>query len=278
MMFDSAIGRVTHGCVAAPSRWSSAQIALLAAVLASCSVGAAEIPAEGRRSGFDFMSPQTQAMQSDDTSNPGMFWVIDGERLWRESQGKAGKSCASCHSDASQSMRGVAARYPAFDEAFKQPIDLAGRINHCREKQQSVPPLARESDELLALTAYIAYQSRGLPIKPATDPRLEPFRDTGRRWFERPLGQLQLSCAACHGDRSGARLGGSIIPQAHPTGYPLYRLEWQSLGSLQRRLRGCLVGVRAEPFEYGSPEYVNIELFLMSRAAGMKMETPAVRP
>jgi sulfur-oxidizing protein SoxA len=175
-------------------------------------------------------------------------------------------------------MRGVAARYPAYDEHSKRPIDLAGRINRCRQNQQSAAPLAHESNDLLALTAYVAYQSHDMPVTPATDPRLEPFRDSGRRWFERPLGQLQLSCASCHDDRWGARLGGSVIPQAHPTGYPLYRLEWQTVGSLQRRLRGCLVGVRAEAFPFGAPEYVDIELFLMSRAGGLKMETPAVRP
>jgi L-cysteine S-thiosulfotransferase len=251
-----------------------AGLALL--VLATFAVDAAEIPLQDRRSGFDQMSPQTQAMQADDSSNPGMLWVVDGERLWQEPHGNAGKSCAGCHGDAAKSMRGVAARYPAYDEASKRPIDLSGRVIHCARKQQS--SLARESDELLALTAYVAHQSRGMPITSATDSRLEPFRKQGRAWFERPLGQLQLSCASCHDDRSGSRLGGSIIPQAHPTGYPLYRLEWQSLGSLQRRLRGCLVGVRAEPFEYGAAEYVNIELFLMSRAAGLKMETPAVRP
>lgn len=252
--------------------------ALLASMLALSVSVDAEIPAKERRSGFDFMSPQTQAMQADDTSNPGMFWVLDGERLWSEPQGAAGKSCASCHSDATKSMRGVSARYPVFDESTQRPIDLSGRINQCREHRQSAPALARESAELLALTTYIAHQSRNMSITPASDPRLEPFRHNGRGWFERPLGQLQLSCASCHDERHGARLGGSIIPQAHPTGYPLYRLEWQTLGSLQRRLRGCLVGVRAEPFQYGAPEYVDIELFLMTRAAGLKMETPAVRP
>lgn len=255
-----------------------ARAAVLVALLSLIGGVHAEIPAKERRSGFDFMSPQTQAMQADDTSNPGMFAVIDGERLWREPAGNGGKSCASCHRDAEQTMRGVAARYPVYDPATKRPIDLAGRINRCREKQQSSPPLARESDELLALTTYIAHQSRGMPIAPDADSRLKLFREQGRGWFERRLGQLQLSCASCHDDRYGARLGGSIIPQAHPTGYPLYRLEWQSLGSLQRRLRGCLVGVRAEPFEYGAPEYVEIELFLMSRAAGLRMESPAVRP
>ena len=251
---------------------------VLVAALALTSLARADILPKDKRSGFDFMSPQTQAMQSDQTSNPGMLWVLDGERLWGEPQGNVGKSCASCHDNAAKSMRGVAARYPAFDEQTKAPIDLAGRINQCREKRQGAPSLAHESNELLTLAAYVAYQSHGMPISPATDPRLDKHRENGRAWFERRLGQLQLSCASCHDDRWGARLGGSIIPQAHPTGYPLYRLEWQGVGSLQRRLRGCLVGVRAEPFDYGAPEYVDIELFLMSRAVALKMETPAVRP
>ncbi|WP_460427902.1 FAD-dependent oxidoreductase [Azotobacter armeniacus] len=76
-------------------------------------------------------------------------------------------------------------------------------------------------------------------------------------------GQLDLSCAACHDDNWGKRLGGSLIPQAHPTAYPLYRLEWQSLGSLQRRMRNCMIGVRAEPFDFGAPELVDLELYLM---------------
>lgn len=242
------------------------------------SSAAAQTTLHGKRSGFEFMSPQTQAMQTDASSNPGMLWVIDGERLWQLPQGSADKSCTSCHGDAAKSMRGVAARYPAFDVHSRRPIDLAGQINLCRQRRQAAPPLAHESDELLALGAYVAHQSQGMPIVPAVDARLRSFRENGRRWFERRLGQLQLSCASCHDDRAGARLGGSVIPQAHPTGYPLYRLEWQTLGSLQRRLRGCLVGVRAEPFEFGAPEYVDIELFLMSRAAGLTIETPAVRP
>ena len=254
------------------------RLVLLSALVAASVGAAADIAPEQRRSGFEFMSPQTQAMQSEETSNPGMLWVADGQHLWEEPPASAAKSCAGCHDDAAKTMRGVAARYPAFDEATKRPIDLMSRINRCRENRQGAAPLAYQSDELLALTAYVAYQSRGMPITPPADARLQPFRENGRAWFERRLGQLQLSCASCHDDRWGARLGGSIIPQGHPTGYPLYRLEWQSVGSLQRRLRGCLVGVRAQPFDFGAPEFVDIELFLMQRAQGLKMDTPAVRP
>jgi sulfur-oxidizing protein SoxA len=87
-----------------------------------------------------------------------------------------------------------------------------------------------------------------------------------------------LSCAQCHDERWGRHLGSSLIPQAQPTGYPIYRLEWQSVGSLQRRLRACLTGIRAQPYDYGSPELVDLELYLMTRAKGMPMESPAVRP
>jgi sulfur-oxidizing protein SoxA len=92
------------------------------------------------------------------------------------------------------------------------------------------------------------------------------------------MGQLHLACAQCHDDNAGKRLAGSVIPQAHPTAYPIYRLEWQALGSLQRRLRGCMTGIRAEPFAYGSVELVELELYLKGRAAGMTMESPGVRP
>ena len=117
-----------------------------------------------------------------------------------------------------------------------------------------------------------------IAITAGTDARSRPFVEAGRELFNRRQGQLDLSCAQCHDDNWGKRLAGSVVPQAHPTGYPEYRLEWQNIGSLQRRLRICMTGVRAEPYEYGAPEAVALELYLMERARGMPTETPAVRP
>jgi sulfur-oxidizing protein SoxA len=231
-----------------------------------------------RRSGFDFMSPQTKAMQQDDSSNPAMLWVSDGEALWNHKAGASERACAACHASAATSMRGVAAGYPRFDPTLQRPLDLRQRINVCRVKHQQAPPLAAESHDLLSIEAFVAMQSRGLPITPDADPRVQPFRERGAALFKRRIGQLDLSCTTCHDALAGQRLGSAVIPQAHPTGYPIYRLEWQGLGSLQRRLRGCMSGVRAEPFAFGAPELVELELHLMQRAAGMPLETPAVRP
>jgi sulfur-oxidizing protein SoxA len=238
----------------------------------------AEIPLAERRSGYEFMSRETRAMQDDEATSPAALWLLDGEALWNRKAGASGKACGDCHGAAEKSMKGIAVRFPFYNSSINKLINLDQRINLCRVEQQQAPALQLESRELLALSAYIGRQSRGMPIEVQVTDRTRPFLDAGRAAFQRRQGQLNLSCTQCHDANSGRSLAGSTIPQAHPTGYPLYRLEWQSLGSLQRRLRNCMIGVRAEPYAYGAPEYVELEYYLMWRARGMKLETPAVRP
>jgi L-cysteine S-thiosulfotransferase len=259
-------------------RRALASLALAALTSCTLALGSAQAQQDPRRSGYDDMSPATQAMQRDDTQNPAMLFVADGEALWRRLPAPDGKACAGCHGDARTSMRGVAARYPAFDAPLARPVTLGERVNLCRTRQQRAEAWRAESAELLALEAYVAVQSRGQAIAPPDDARLAPFRARGEQRYRQRIGQLDLACTQCHDDHAGKRLGGSTIPQGHPTGYPIYRLEWQALGSLQRRLRGCYTGVRAEAPAFGAIELVELELYLASRAAGMTVESPAVRP
>jgi sulfur-oxidizing protein SoxA len=253
-----------------------ASIAATLGLLCASSVFAQAAP-DARRSGFDTMSARIQAMQRDDLQNPGMLWVADGEVLWNKVFGIR-FSCAHCHHDARQSMKGVAAKYPDWDPVDRRPVSLSQRINLCRARHQQVLPLPPESVELLGLEAYVAHQSRGMPLAPSTAKELIEPRERGRRQYEQRIGQLNLSCAQCHDERAGKSLAGSTIPEGHVNGYPTYRLEWQGLGSLQRRLRNCVSGVRAEPPPWNSREMVELELYLAQRSAGMRIETPAVRP
>jgi len=241
-------------------------------------LAAAEIAPDQRRSGSEFMASETRAMQDDPGANPGMLAVLDGESLWSHPDGGSGKSCADCHGGAPTTMKGIAAHYPKFDATLGRPLDLEQRINFCRTERQQSAALPFDSKDLLALTAYVAYQSQGEPIAVADDQKTRPFIDAGRQIFERRQGQLNLSCAQCHDDNWGRHLAGAPIPQAHPTGYPIYRLEWQGVGSVRRRLRGCMVGMRVEPYREEAPEIVDLELYLVWRANGMPVETPAVRP
>lgn len=254
--------------------------ALLAPVALAAAAAAARVDAQvdPRRSGFADMGPSTQAMQRDDAQNPAMLWVAEGEALWSRKAGQADRACADCHGEAKASMRGVAARYPAFDDALARPVALGERIGLCRTRHQRGEPLAPESEPRLALEAYVALQSHGMPIAPPDDPRLAASRERGRALYGARIGQLDLACTQCHDANAGRKLAGSTIPQGHPTAYPIYRLEWQALGSLERRLRGCMTGVRAAPAAYGSTDLVDLQVWLAHRARGMAIESPGVRP
>jgi sulfur-oxidizing protein SoxA len=247
-------------------------------VTALLAVTLAAVAAEPRKSGADYMSPSTQAMQRDDSQNPAMLWVANGETLWRTPAGESGKSCASCHTDARQSMKAVATRFPRFSKGASKVITLADQINICRVGALKAQPFKVESEELLSLETYIAMQSRGLPMSPPEDKETQASAARGQKLFTTRIGQINLSCAQCHDDNAGKRLAGALIPQAHANAYPIYRLEWQAMGSLQRRLRNCMNGVRAEVPAYGAQDLIDLEAWLALRAKGMPLETPGVRP
>ena len=152
---------------------------LLAAVL----LGAA-----GPRSGYEDASPAVRAMQDDDAANPAMLWVQQGASLWDQ-------GCASCHG-APGAMRGVAARYPAFDPRLGRPITLAGRVNQCRTERAGQSAWRLDGDEMLAVTALVGLQSRGMPVTVNGEGAARPFVEQGRSLFTTRMGQLNLSCAA----------------------------------------------------------------------------------
>ncbi len=247
------------------------------AIVSAIALMPASLHAEPLPSGTEFLSDDLKALQADEAANPGLLWVDEGARLWDTVQGAAGKACASCHGAARDSMRGVATRYPAVDPESGDLLNLEGRINLCRVRHQRAERLDYESDALLALTAYVARQSLGMPMRVATGGAAAPFYEAGKEFFHRRQGQLNLSCAQCHDDNAGRPLRGDTISYGLGNGYPAYRLEWQTVGSLHRRLRSCAFGVRAVQFDYGSPEYVSLELFLAKRAEGVAIETPAIR-
>jgi sulfur-oxidizing protein SoxA len=230
---------------------------------------------DARKSGSEFMGESTRAMQRDDTQNPAMLWVANGEAAWNVG---AKNSCASCHGDAKTSMRGVAARFPAFDKGTGRVITLGQRIEQCRVGKQGKPASAPDADELLALQSYIALQSRGMPVAPPRDAGTRAAAERGRQLFGQRIGQLNMSCAQCHDANWGRKLAGATIPQGHANAYPIYRLEWQGMGSLQRRLRNCMTGVRAAVPRPDAQELVDLEAWLALRAEGMTMESPGVRP
>lgn len=230
-----------------------------------------------QKSGFMFLPPDLQQMQNDDLGNQGLLWAERGEAQWNTVAGGAGKSCASCHGDAKTSMKGVRARYPQWSDKLGKPINIEQRINQCRTEQMQAPAFDWESEALLSITAYVGRQSLGMPVALPDDPRLESYRKAGEAFYTQRRGQWQLSCSYCHVEQAGQHLRGDTLSQGQTNGFPIYRLLWDRMGSVQRMFRWCNEGVRAEPYDYGSDEYIGLEIYLAQRGRGLPVETPAVR-
>ncbi len=231
---------------------------------------------DGRRSGYTYAAPETRAMQDDEFDNPGSIWFAKGEELWHTVDGPNGKSCASCHDDAATSMRGVGARYPVVDQRGKL-VNVERRINQCRVGALGASAWDPESEALLAMTTFIKHQSLDMPVSPVIDGAAAPFFAKGREIYQTRRGQLDLACIHCHEMNHGNMLRAQRLSEGMSNGFPAYRLKWQALGSLQRRMSGCMRDVRAVPYPQDADEYVELELYLAWRARGLPVETPAVR-
>ncbi len=240
------------------------------------SAGEKKYKVGGRISGYIFTAKETNAIQDDDFANPGFLWLDEGQALWNKVDGKAGKSCATCHGVESAMLSDLGTRYPVYNPATGKMQNIEMRINQER-KRMGAKPYKYESKQMLSLTIYMKNQSRGKPMNVSIDGSAAPFFAAGKAFYEKKRGQLDMSCANCHVDSEGKMVRANLLSQGQGNGFPLYRLKWQKPGSLHRRFRGCNKQVRAKPYGYGSNEYVNVELYLAWRSRGLPVETPAVR-
>lgn len=247
-------------------------VLMLSTVLANGHAAALEL-----KSGYAYISAETRAMQDDDFANPGMPTVERGEKLFREI-GQNGQSCVSCHGDNGErlSTAGIA-RYPVFDAALNKPVTLQERINICWEDRMDNIPYVYDCTELVALEAYVRHLAKGEPVNVDVNGALRPYFEEGRKLYNTRFGQTNMACAHCHDDHAGQYLRGQLLSQGQSNGFPEYRLGSGRVTSLHGRFSECFRAFRAEPFEAGSPEYIDLEIYLNARSNGLPIETPAVR-
>lgn len=227
-------------------------------------------------SGWRFRNDETQVLQTDDFANPAFIAIDYGLELWETPAGSSGQSCADCHGDV-ESMKGLRARAPVWDEAAGKPMTVEHLIQRSQEEHQGAEPWKWESEEMLAMTALIGLQSRGMPVDVETDGPMADWVEKGKELYYTRVGQLDLACANCHEGYWGNMIRADHLSQGHVNGFPTYRLKWQGLGTLHRRFSGCMKNIRAKPYKRGSDEFTALELYVASRGEGLPVETPAVR-
>lgn len=175
---------------------------------------------------------------------------------------------------------GIRQRYPRFDPVRGEVVTLEFAINSCRVKNGE-SPYAYESDELISLSAYMAWTSRGntIDIVIPDDPRALAAYEFGKQFYYSKRGQLNFSCSDCHVTSAGLYVRADHLSASlgHPSHFPVYRSKFGKMISLHSRFYGCIRDVGAKPFAEQSIEYRNLEYFLTFMSNGLLVNGPGAR-
>jgi sulfur-oxidizing protein SoxA len=229
-------------------------------------------------SGWRFRESSLQEMQMDDFENPAIIAVDKAIVQWSMVDGAEGKSCASCHEDVEQSMVGVRAVYPKWNESAGEVRTLAMQINDCRTENMGAEAWKYDGEDMTGAEALISMQSRGMPVNVAIDGPVADTWKQGEEMYYTRYGQLELSCASCHEENYDNYIRADHLSQGQINGFPAFRLKNDGLVQTHNRFKGCIRDTRAETYSSGSAEFVALELYVASRGNGLSVEAPSVRP
>lgn len=235
-------------------------------------------PLDEVRSGWLYRTKETRALQVDSFQNPAMLYVERGAEIWNSVEGAAGKSCASCHGDAAESMKGVGASYPKWSASAGKPVNLELQVDACRQNNMKAEPYKFDHADQKALVTYVKHQSLGTPVSiDLKQGDMQNWWDRGKDVYYTRTGQLNLSCATCHEQNNGKYIRADHLSQGNVNGFPTYRLKQANMVSLHNRFRGCIRDTRAEQPKPFSDEMIALEVYVTWRGTGLSVETPAVR-
>lgn len=229
-------------------------------------------------SGWHYRTPETRALEADSFQNPGMLYVERGEEIWDTVDGDAGKSCASCHEDSDEFLKGVGASYPKWNAGANKPFNLELQVNECREKNMQAKPYKFDANDQKALVTFIKNKSLGMPVGiDLSEGDMQAWWDKGKETYYTRTGQLNLSCASCHEEYNGNYIRADHLSQGNINGFPTYRLKQSAMVSVHNRFRGCIRDTRASFPAAFSDELMALEVYVTWRGTGLSVETPAVR-
>ncbi len=203
--------------------------------------------------------------------------VEAGKKLF-EAPFPGGGKYADCFPDKGL---GITHHYPLWNKKSGEVVTLPLAINDCRLRHHA-SKLEYDKPEMIHLTAYMVYTTRGKPISveiPKDDPRAITAYERGKAFYYQRHGQLNFACATCHIRNAGKKLRAEILGASigHTNNWPTYRLKWGEIGSLHRRFSECLTQIKAQPFAEQSEEYRNLEFFLSYLGNGVPITGPSTR-
>jgi L-cysteine S-thiosulfotransferase len=142
---------------------------------------------------------------------PYEFAVEQGKQMFA-TPFKNGKTYADCFPNKGI---GIRQNYPMFDAKSGKVVTLELAVNQCRI-ENGEKPLDMAKDDMAAVTAYMAFTSRGKPfdIKIPNDARALAAYKKGEEYFYTRRGQLNFSCASCHVQNPGNHIRTEVLAPA----------------------------------------------------------------
>ena len=209
---------------------------------------------------------------------PPYDFAIDRGKQMFATPFKNGKTYGDCFPEKGI---GIRQNYPYFDDKTGEVITLELALNRCRETNGE-EPYSYVKDEMASLTAYMAFTSRGKPfdIKIPNDPRALAAYQKGEEYFYTRRGQLNFSCASCHVQNPGNHIRTEVLAPALGivAAMPIYRSEWNGMGTMSRRLVTCNSQVRGVPLKPQDELYRDVEYYLSYMSNGLPVSGPGARP
>ena len=175
----------------------------------------------------------------------------------------------------------IAGDYPKFDEKRGEVVTLTSAINECL-KANGEKAWNPKKGKMAQLQAYFANASKEagkkvniqIPSKAAAE-----AYERGKKNYYSQRGYLKLSCANCHVQGAGMRVRNEYMSPllGHTTHFPVYRLKWQGLGTLERRMSGCNKDQGENPHKADSRWMKELLYFMAYMSNGLPVDGPDIR-
>jgi len=201
--------------------------------------------------------------------------IDEGAELYTK-KFKNGNSISICFPDPT-----IGGDYPMFDESRKAVVTLTQAINECitsngEKKWDEKKGKLAKVEAFLANKTKEAEKKVNIKIQSA---EAAAAYERGKEWYYTQRGYLNLSCATCHVQGAGKRVRNESLSQllGHTTHFPVYRLKWQGLGTLERRMVGCNKDQGQNPIKASSKEMKELLYFMAYMSNGMAVDGPDIR-
>ena len=103
--------------------------------------------------------------------------------------------------------------------------------------------------------------------------------ERGKALAGRKLGELNFACTDCHGKSANHWIRGQWLgePKTQYDHFPTWRTSLQAIWDIRQRFQWCQVNIRADELPPDAKEYGDLELYLASLNAGVKLSVPGIR-